>query len=62
MATKDINKTQSTEQLRGQLAELRGKLAQLRQELIGKRLSNTSQIKQVRREIARTLTALRQNQ
>lgn len=54
--------TQTPEQLNALLAEQRGKLSQLHQELIGKRLSNTSQIRDVRRKIAQTLTALHKNQ
>lgn len=53
---------QSAEQLRALLAEQRGRLAQLRQELVAKKLSDTSQILQVRKQIARVLTALGQNQ
>lgn len=49
---------QSRQELTTALAAERGKLAQLRQDLYGKRLSNTSQISQVRKEIARILTVL----
>lgn len=52
--------TQTPEQLRALLANQRGTLSRLRQELIGKKLSDTSQINQARKEVARILTALRQ--
>lgn len=52
---------QTPEQLRALLGEQRAKLGQLRQELVGKKLSNTSQIGQVRRHIAQILTMLRQS-
>lgn len=50
---------QTPEQLQALLVQERAKLAQYRQDLVGKKLSDTSQVNQVRREIARILTALR---
>ena len=61
MAKKETLTTQTPEQLRALLAGERGTLLQLRQDLIGKKLSDTTQIGRVRREIARILTALRQS-
>ena len=57
---KQHHNTQTPDQLRALLADERGKMSSLQQELVGKKLSDTSQIRQVRKEIARILTALQQ--
>jgi ribosomal protein L29 len=57
--TKNELKNQASDQLRASLNEQRTKLAQLREDLTLNKLSDTSQIAQVRKQIARTLTALR---
>ena len=57
---KQHHNTQTSDQLRALLADERGKLLSLQQELVGKKLSDTSKIRQVRKEVARILTALQQ--
>jgi len=48
------------ESLQETLAELKEQLVQLQFELTGKNLKNVSKIGKIKRDIARTLTALRQ--
>jgi len=56
--TKEKLDNLTPQELQRTLQIQRDKLAQLREELIGKRLKDTSEIGQARRKIARTLTAL----
>ena len=58
MAKKEMT-TQTATQLTGALNELRAKLAQMQENRTLGRLKNTAEIGQVRKDIARTLTALR---
>ena len=53
--------SKSEAELNEMLNELRVKLGKLRFELAGKSLKDTSQIGKIRRDIARTMTAISQN-
>lgn len=51
--------TMTSDQLHALLAGQRTKLAQLREDVSAKRLARPSDVRQARRDIARTLTVLR---
>lgn len=53
-------KNKSTEELKIMLSDLKSKLAKLSFELEAHILKDTSQLKKTKKEIARTLTVLRQ--
>jgi ribosomal protein L29 len=58
MANQSELHTQTADQLNALLKEQRAKLAQMRENQILGRLKNTSEIRQIRHQVARILTAM----
>jgi len=58
MAKQTDFQTMTVDQLAALLKEQRMKLAQMHEDVLMNKLKNSSEIKQVRRQIARVLTAL----
>jgi large subunit ribosomal protein L29 len=54
-------KNRSKEELEQLIKELRARIAQMNFDLADKKLKNTNQIKQVKKDIARVLTVLKIN-